>query len=170
MLDELWNRLNPAERGWTPLMAAGSGALLLALLLAVLAWESRIAALEEQASTQTRVVAWMQEAAQEATQLRSTLPPTGEIAQGQTLMAVAERTIRSSGLEKNLTRVEPGEQNTVRVSFDAVGFDRLIHWLNQLQREFGVEAARISIKRDEAHVGMVSARLTLSTVSAPGGS
>jgi general secretion pathway protein M len=80
--------------------------------------------------------------------------------QGRSLLALADATARSAGLEGALRRVEPVGTSGVRVSFEFASFDVLIAWIEQLTREYGVEATDFSADRADG-VGLVNARVTL---------
>ena len=80
--------------------------------------------------------------------------------QGKSLLALADATARSDGLEAALKRVEPVGSKSVRVTFDAASFDALVAWIEALSRNYGVEASDLSADRADG-IGLVNARVTL---------
>ncbi|MGA9422237.1 MAG: type II secretion system protein GspM, partial [Rhodanobacteraceae bacterium] len=63
-------------------------------------------------------------------------------------------------LETALKRVEPVGARSVRVTFETAGFDALMRWLEDLSRDYGVEASDFSADRADG-IGLVNARVTL---------
>lgn len=78
---------------------------------------------------------------------------------GQSLLSVVSSTAGEHGL--GIQRTEPATEGGVRVWMDAVPFNNLAGWLDELARRQGVLASQIDIQRAGAP-GMVTVRLTLS--------
>lgn len=80
----------------------------------------------------------------------------------QSLFALVDSSARSAGLMSAQTRVEPLGEDRVRVTMDAVSFNQLTAWLEQLDRDEGVDIAEWSVDRGLAP-GVVNAAMTLHT-------
>lgn len=105
-------------------------------------------------------LAWMQQAAAEAANLRAKGARGQVDRQGKSLFALADVTARGAGLAAALKRVEPSGPKSVRVSFETANFDALIGWVDALGRDYGVQATDFSADR-VAGIGLVNARVVL---------
>jgi general secretion pathway protein M len=76
------------------------------------------------------------------------------------LFALADVTARGAGLATALKRVEPIGAKSARVSFETANFDALIAWVDNLGRDYGVQATDFSADRVEG-MGLVNARVLL---------
>jgi len=99
-------------------------------------------------------------AAAELGSLRAAGTRTRADREGKSLLALADATARSDGLESALRRVEPVASGSVRVSFEYAAFDDVVAWLERLARDYGIQASDFSADRVEG-VGLVNARVTL---------
>lgn len=159
MIAKWWQGLAPNERRMLAL-----GAPLAVLLLGwALLWHplaSKRAQLMQDVDNQRRDLAYVQVGAAEVVRLRAAGTRSRADRQGRSLLALTDATARGAGLERSLKRVEPVGSRSVRVSFDAVGFDALVRWIEELSRNYGVEASDLSADRAEG-IGLVNARVTL---------
>jgi general secretion pathway protein M len=114
----------------------------------------------ESVDAQRRDLAYVRVAAAEVERLRATGVRSRADRQGRSLLALADATARSAGLESALKRVEPVGATSVRVSFEFAGFDPLIAWTESLSRDYGIETTDFSADRADG-VGLVNARVTL---------
>jgi general secretion pathway protein M len=157
-MKDWFNSLAPRERT----MVSVAAVVILLALGYVAAWNplsSRVARLEKSVEERQAVKQWMEQAAVEANQLRSTAGAGGGD-EHRSLLAVVDQTAKQSQLAPAVKRIEPEGQELVRVSLERASFDDLVLWLGSLQRTFGVRVADISIER-QAETGRVNARLTL---------
>jgi general secretion pathway protein M len=154
-----WNTLQLRER-----RMLGAGAVVVALLLGwALLWYPLAHArvdLEKRVVRQREDLASMRQALGEARELHSQGSRGRVERQGKSLLALADVTARSAGLEGALKRVEPTGGNSVRVSFEVANFDALMSWLDGLARDYGVRATDFSADKVEG-LGLVNARATL---------
>lgn len=149
------------DRDLRPLAAVGGITLLLMLTL----WlKSDNHQLEENLTLQESRLDKMRRSAELATTLKQQMPAQEKLDHNQSLLSTADQTIRSSGLEKNLTRIEPDEKNAVHIWFDTVAFDPLLSWLTSLQKDHGVGVSRLTVRRSDKP-GIVQARLTLTNAA-----
>lgn len=144
------------------------GAIMCAVVLGwVLVWRplaSARASLSDQLDLQRQNLAFMHSA---ATQLRG-LGTNGRQGQakraGKSLLALADSSARAANLDGALKRVEPLDQDRVRVEFGQAGFDVLVSWLQTLQRDYGIQVEDLSVRRVDG-VGLVDAHVTLQDPS-----
>src|SRR5258708_5249324 len=159
MMRSRWNALPPRDR-----QVLGVGAVIVALLLGwALVWQPLAMArarLAQRVAEDRGALASMRAAQGELPALAATAARTGADRQGKALLALADASARSAGLSNALKRVEPASARSVRVSFEAANFDQLVGWIENLGRDYAVEASDLSVDRAEG-IGLVNARVTL---------
>jgi general secretion pathway protein M len=142
----------------------GLGAPIAVLLLGwALVWHPLAAKrteLEQNVENQRRDLAYVRLGAAEIGRLHTTGTRARADREGKSLLALADATARSGGLEGALKRVEPVGARSVRVSFEAANFDALVQWIETLSKSYGVEASDLSADRADG-IGLVNARVTL---------
>lgn len=144
-------------------MLLGGGVLAALLLGWALIWHplaQRRAELRQQVERSRGELAYVRAGAAEIERLRAAGTRSRADRQGKSLLALADATARSGGLEAALKRVEPVGARGVRVSFEVANFDALVGWIDELARGYGVEATDFSADRADG-VGLVNARVTL---------
>ena len=154
-----WQALSVRDR-----RVLGGGGLVVALLLAwAFIWHP-LALSREQLRARTGAdrasLAWMRSAQTQLPSLGAGATHTAVNREGKSLLALADATARGAGLAAALKRVEPTGARSVRVSFEAANFDLLVGWIEELGRDYAVEASDLSADRAEA-TGLVNARVTL---------
>lgn len=103
--------------------------------------------------TQQETLAWMQSN-------RGAINKTSAVARnpGDSVLTVANQSARALGL--TFKRYEPNGERGVNLWLEQVPFDQVVHWLEVLERDFGVTAVDFSAsRRNEA--GLVDVRLNL---------
>jgi general secretion pathway protein M len=159
MMRERWNALAPREQ-----QALAIGAVVVALLLGwALVWQPLAQArarLAQRVSTDRAALAAMRAAQAELPTLNAAVARAGVDRQGKSLLALADASARNAGLGNALKRVEPASARSVRVNFEGANFDQLVGWIENLARDYGVEASDVSADRAEG-LGSVNARVTL---------
>lgn len=153
-----WQEFAPRERY---ALAAGSVVLILFLLYS-LVWSPMQSELSRLRATVPRMraqLAVMESQAREVAQLRARAPAAA--ARSADILSTLEQSAVSHGLRQSITRIEPEGNDGAHVSFDTVGFNSLLTWLNDLQGQ-GIRVDNAAIQRGTAP-GMVSARLLLRT-------
>ncbi len=140
------------------------GALVLGLVLAWAAiWLPMVrhrAALERGVAAERKTLHWMQQAATEVRVLRQrrhAAPARG----GRSLLAIIDQSARAAGLGPGIRRIEPEGPQRIRVRLENVAFDKLMLWLDDLQRQSGALPEAVRIEQGEG-AGLVDARLTLT--------
>lgn len=157
-----WSNLADRER-----RIVGVGAIVVALMLGwALVWHPlalKRETLRETVENDRRDLAWVRVATADVDRLRTVGTHARRDRQGRSLLALADATARSGGLESALRRVEPTGPASVRVSVEGARFDVLIDWIEALTRDYGIEAIDFSADRADG-VGLVNARVTLQDV------
>lgn len=159
MMRARWNALAPREQ-----QMLAVGAVVVVLLLGwALVWQPLAqtrARLVQRVSADRAALASMRAAQSELPALSAAASRAAVDRQGKSLLALADASARSAGLGNALKRVEPASARSVRVSFEAANFDQLVGWIENLARDYGVEASDLSADRAEG-MGLVNARVTL---------
>ncbi len=159
-MEQWWNGLQARER--RTLIIGGIALALILLVYAIwLPANQRAQALEQRVAEQRVLLAWMQQAANEAGALRGSAPEPVSRAQGnQALFALADQSARQAGLTNAIRRVEPSGDNRVRVNLEQASFDDMMRWLATLKTRHGIAANTVSIRAGN-EPGRVSAQLLL---------
>jgi general secretion pathway protein M len=155
-LRNTWNSLQSRER----LVVGVGAAILLALLGYSIVWapvQRDLSNLRIDVPKQRTQLALMRVQAKQVAQLRGSAP--AKIASGN-LLTKLEQSAQNRGVRENITRMEPDETNSVRLSLDSVDFNALLRWLKELQTQNGIrpETATITARSDQ---GLVNARLLM---------
>ena len=163
-MKDWWNRLNARER-W---FLSGGGLALAAILVYALAWRPwrvDVERLQQQIAAQRADLAWMRNAAQEVKRLGgAAVTQAPNRTREQSLSTLVDQTAKAAGLEAALKRVEPQGDVGLRVRLEQVSFDRMLLWLGELEREYGIEIDTAVIDR-QADDGLVNARLILREIA-----
>ena len=101
----------------------------------------------------------MEQLAQEAQQLQRTQVNTSAHSHGS-LLATVDRTAKSNGLGSSVKRVRPDGDNKASVSLEGAEFDRVVVWLENLQRREGVSVVSSTVEKQKEE-GLVSMRIEL---------
>jgi general secretion pathway protein M len=155
-----WNSLNRRER-W---LVAGGAGLVPLFLVYTLIWHpfhTRLQTLRQTVAAQRQELAWMRQAAVEIKSLEATTSSSRPRREGQqSLLTLVDQSARTAGLGTALKRIEPQGEDKLRVQFEQVGFDQLIHWLGSLEQAYGVTLVNATVDR-QTESGRVDARLVL---------
>ncbi len=149
--------LEPRER----MLISGGAAVLLVLLLYVMIWEpisDNYRALKEGVAQQKQTLVWMKQSAAKIKALQRSRPGARGLG-GRSLLAVVDKSARSSGLGEAIKRIEPEGSKGVKVWLEGVAFDPMILWLGKLTKTYRIETSIITIEPQGN--GRVNARLTL---------
>lgn len=104
---------------------------------------------------------WMLGLRNEAQLLRSAGGNQSARGQGQSLLSIIDATSRANQLGGAVTHIQPTNRDKAVVSLENAGFDRMVFWLQSLQRQYGVAVDEATISRMDSKPGEVEARLTL---------
>ena len=129
--------------------------LYLLLLAPYIAGRHRLEADIAQRQTE---IAWMGPAAAQLQALRGQQP--SGIPSNQSLLAVVSRSAADAGFSQVLKQAQTGNDGSVRVQMQGVGFDSLIRWLGTLRRQYGISVRDMTAQKTAA-AGDVDTTLTL---------
>lgn len=164
----LQDLLQPAQQWLTSLQPRErftvivGGIALLFILLYLLVWAPITEYHEEQQlrlQSQQQLYSWMKNAAQEVSQLSGSSAGSAARNQNQSISALADRSARTTGIKAFITKIEQS-QNDVKVTLSEADFDRIIHWLADLQDKYAISSTSIKIERTKT-AGAVNAHITL---------
>lgn len=124
-----------------------------------------VADLRDRVERERALAAWIAGARAEADDLRGRHPQTPVRDRNQSLLSLVDRTSREAGLGKAVRRIQPNGDDQTEVTLEGAGFNALIFWLRDLERDYGTRPAALTVNRGE-EPGTVSARLTLRRDSA----
>ena len=149
-----WSKLSKRERFIT---AGGAVLLLTALLYLVLIapFRDNLAEMRSSLPTKRSAVISMQGAADQVEMLRNTKPEQQQISPLKLIDITAKRT----GINENLKRIDPGEDDRIKVWFEDLAFVDLIGFFRKLDREHGIEVIDLSAEKLDGP-GLVNARVT----------
>ena len=151
-----FNALEPRDR-----LAAKSLAVFLACFIAYLGvWEpmqSFAADARSDRDSNRDLYAWMTSTrGHAAASAGNAAGPRGP--SGQTLLTRVSRTAQQHQIKPN--RLQPEGEGNVSVWFDAVSFNSLVRWLQDLERKEGISVQQISVDRQDKP-GLVNVRIVL---------
>jgi type II secretory pathway component PulM len=152
-----WAKSSKRERH---IVGGGVALLLTALLyfLLVAPFLGQLAKTRASLPAKKADLAWMQTAALQAEQLRNAKP--GQ--QKTSPLKLIDINARKFGIADNLKRIDPGENNRIKVWFEDLIFVDLMSFLRKLDREHGIEV--VSLTADKLNdPGRVNARVTFRT-------
>jgi len=141
-------------------LLAGAAALTVMLLYAALLhpYFSSRQRLQQDIADQRDLIAWMRPAAAQIQSLRGQ-QPSGMPA-GQSLLAVVDKSASDAGFGAALKQIQTGNDGSVRVQMQGVGFDSLVRWLGSLQQRYGITVRDMTAQRSTSP-GDVDAGFTL---------
>jgi len=150
--------LQPRER----LIVIVGGITLVFILLYLLIWAPITEYHEEQQlrlQSQQQLYSWIKNAAQEVRQLNGSSAGSATRYQNQSISTLAERSARTTGVKAFISKIEQS-QNDVKVTLSEADFDRIIHWLADLQDKYAISSTSVKIEKTKT-AGAVNAHITL---------
>jgi general secretion pathway protein M len=137
------------------------GGLLLLVLLYGLAWRpmsERVGQLRATVSEQRALEKWMEGAVAEVKRLRGA--QSANRAERQSLLSLADRTARQSGIGPAVRRVEPEGADKVRLQLEQAPFDDMMAWIESMVSQYHVHIDTVTVEsRDQS--GLVNARVII---------
>ncbi len=142
-------------------LAAGTVFLFLAVLygLVIAPFYNDLKRQRQEVPKKRETLNWMMDAARQVENLRAGSKgrtPAG----GGSHLTVIEQTAKQFRLDRSLKRVEPKEQNSVRVWLEDAMFEDIFLWLKELEKDYGISVSSITSERRDAP-GYVNARIVL---------
>jgi general secretion pathway protein M len=129
--------------------------LYLALLAPYFASRTR---LEADIQDRQTAIAWMGPAAAQLQALRGQQP--SGLPANQSLLAVVSRSATDAGFGTVMKQAQTGNDGSVRLQLQGVGFDALVRWLGTLRRQYGISVREMNAQHASS-VGSVDTTLTL---------
>jgi len=133
------------------------------LLLYLLVWKpitGEYHRLDSSIKEKEKTLAEMERLAVEAKQLQSANSRATQHSSGGSLLAKVDRTAKSNGLGNSVKRVRPDGENKASVTLEEAQFDRVVVWLENLNRRDGVNVVSSIIEKNK-EAGLVSMRIEL---------
>lgn len=143
-------------------LVIGAGVFILLALIYSQVWSPLTQSTEQlkiSIATQQQNLQWMQQAAEQARQLKAQNRYKPGNRRGS-LLTLVDQTAKRNKLGQHLKKVEPSA-GAVRVSLEQASFDAMVDWLQTLQAQHDITVKTISVERNEAK-GRVNARITLA--------
>ncbi len=82
------------------------------------------------------------------------------------LLSIADSSLRQLGLASALQRIQPDDQNNVKIWLDKAKFETLLRWFAQMENQgLVITVAGITPINSDANNGLVNARITLTRAS-----
>jgi general secretion pathway protein M len=150
-----WYRALTEREQRAVLIGAVACAALL-LLAVLLPFERRVARSEQTVQTKAADLLWLKSVAPQLAALRNTAPASG----GESLVVLADRVARETGIARSLTGSQPIGNGDLSVQMEHVAFDALVNWAGELVQHHGVRIVSATIDGG-ASAGAVSATFVL---------
>lgn len=153
-----WYQMLAAREQRAVCIGGVAGAVL--LLLAVLVpFERHVAAASQRVQTKQADLAWLHSMGPQLAALAATNAGDGTGSSGESLVALADRVARESGIARSLTSLPSGD-GALSVRLEKVPFDSLVHWVGTLVHQHGITVVSASIDGGAA-AGIVGATFVL---------
>lgn len=163
-LDEIqqhFQSLNQRDQKLVLVMAA----ILVVTLFYVAVWEPLHLNLEKQRNnqvTQIEIHSWMQNAATEVRSLKASGNKPGKILKKNSPVSiVAEQSAKTSGLKKQISKIESSGKNSAQIKVDNASFNQMLLWISTLKTRYGINVSSAKIERTDKE-GIINARLVLN--------
>lgn len=103
---------------------------------------------------------WMRGA---AAQIKAQGGSSTSTSSGGSLLSLADSSLRRSGLGDALQRIQPDDENNVKIWLDKAQFDSILPWLAQMENQgLVISVAGFTPANGNEKNGLVNARITLS--------
>ncbi|MBF0152318.1 MAG: type II secretion system protein M [Magnetococcales bacterium] len=164
-LQTRWSGIGDREK----VLVMGGSLLLAFLLLFFLVWspiQEQHRELRTMTENRANTIRWMEQASREVAHLKSLTGSRLSLEKGDSLLSLADRSVRKQGLGPVLKRVEPDGQDKVRLWFEQAPFQPLLVWMEALHDRYGIETVNVSIEKGK-NPGLVNTQLVLVMQAAP---
>lgn len=134
----------------------------LGLVLYFAAWQpvrANLKAAESYYSSRQDLYAFVKSREPEIRALQSSAGSDARGLGGEPLLSVVTDTARSRNL--TLRRYEPKGENGVSLWLDAVAFNDVVTWLDELRDLYAIRVSQISVDRDQERAGTVTIKVAL---------
>ena len=145
-----------AEREQRMVWIGFAACVALLLLAVLLPFERRVTHLAQQVQGKQADLVWLKSVAPQLTALRSASSGSS----GESLVVLADRVARETGIARSLTGSQPSGNGDLSVRLEQVAFDSLVSWASELVQQHQVRVISASID-SSATAGTVSATFLL---------
>jgi type II secretory pathway component PulM len=152
---KLYEELESRDR----IALTGLGIFFLVVIIVMGIWQPATGYAEKAQTSRDRqreLISWMK-----ATESKARATAGSQVISrrsGQSLLTSVSKTAKTHKIQPN--KLQPGSNDEVSVVFEAVAFNLLLSWLEDLQLEQGIHVRQISVDKHELP-GTVSARIVL---------
>ena len=164
-LEPINQRLDAMEKRERLTVIAGSIVLLITLFYS-LAWEPVFAerdAQQQQYESQGQLLTWMKQSGQKIKDLQSSGASSNARFKNQSTSSLVERSAQSMGV-KQFIKKQSSDKKGVKIDLENADFDRVILWLVDMQKKYGIQTSSIKIEKQDKP-GAVKVRLTLERIA-----
>jgi general secretion pathway protein M len=141
-------------------------AALVVLMLYSFVWEpfgNKVEMLREGNKLVKQDLQWMKQAGEIMKKQKGSSSTVAKKPTKGTLLGIVDRTVKANGLGSALKRVQP-DKGKVRISLEQASFDKMVVWLEKLNKQYYIGIENVMIEKQEAS-GMVNVRLVLNEAS-----
>lgn len=164
MLDQVkkyWLNLQPRERlivGWGSIIVL----LIMLYLLLFQPWYQAVSHMQEVLPAKRAELVWMRQ--QQDLLNAGGVAPTREIkGQGESLMAVIEKTARNYGVRDTIKQLVPRQGGReVSVVLEQVSFNKWVRWVDNLSSQYSVNAIQLTAEREDDKADTAEIRVTFA--------
>lgn len=149
----------PQERLALLIMAA----FIVGLLIYTLFWlplNDDIAQKRLWVSEQQETLTWMERTASDINRLQSGNRTGQSRKSSEALLTTVDRTAKQTQLRDTIKRIKPQGNDKVQLWLEQAPFDRVIRWLDTLQRQYNITVSAITIEKQNGS-GLIDARINL---------
>jgi len=162
-MKEWFNSLDARERK----IVIGGGVFVLLLSIYFLGWEpvaNNIVRLKKSNIENQQTLRWMKEKAAEVKLLSPNSNASKTGFNGQSLLGVIDKTAKQNKLGNAIKRVQPEGESKALVRMEKAEFNRVVRWMEGLQRQQGIEVVSSVIER-QSESGLVNVRIIFKSAS-----
>lgn len=162
-MNEVYNRILVYWRGLAArerVILLGGGILAVLLLAYGLLWlplQRELRLLQVEVPKEYEQLQWMRAQTGRLKILRSAAPSA---LQKNGILSFVERSAQAYNIRQFIKRIDPDGANSARLAVDGAPFNKLVEWLDNLQKQGGVRIESASLE-PQSTAGIVNARLQL---------
>lgn len=160
-IQKYWRNLQARERQ----MLLWGGLIIAAIIFYVFIWQpwsKAVTHMETVLPLKRAELVWMR---QQQDMLNSgNVVTTQEVkGQGESLMAVLEKTARNYGVRDTIKQLVPAKEGReVSVVLEGVSFNKWVRWVDNLASQYSVRAVQLTAEREESQPDTAEIRMTFS--------
>ncbi len=141
-----FKQLNPRER--YSLIVGGSALFLfLAYILLWQPWQNQVQEMQLRVGAQIEELAWMQQAAKEVKQLRTSSASSTVNRLTASLFSIIDSSMAQTSLAKTNKRIEPNTEQEIKISFEQANFSDLVQWIAGLQQQHRLQVQVLTLEK-----------------------